>query len=111
MNYRRGSLVWVAAKGPYTSKPRPAVVVQSTVAAQYRDSITVCLLTSELIDAPAFRVRVKKSRWNQLETDSDVMIDKIVTVPKDAVEESRIGRLSPRDIARMNAALRFWLSL
>ena len=111
MNYRRGSLVWVAVKGPYTGKPRPAVVVQSTIAAQYRDSITVCLLTSELIDAPAFRVRVKKSRWNRLETDSDVMVDKIVTVPKDAVEGSPVGRLNPRDVARVNAALRFWLGL
>jgi len=29
MSLRRGDLVTVAAKGPYTGKPRPALVVQS----------------------------------------------------------------------------------
>lgn len=103
--------MWVAVKGPYTSKPRPAVVVQSTSVAQYRDSVTICLLTSELIEAPAFRVRVRRSRWNRLEVDSDIMVDKIVTVPKDAIEASSIGRLSPGEIARLNRALRFWLAI
>lgn len=111
MSHRRGDLVWVAVKGPYTSKPRPAAVVQATAVAQYRDSVTVCLLTSELIDAPAFRVRIRKSRWNRLESDSDLMVDKIVTVPKDAVETRSLGRLSPDEIARLNRALRFWLAL
>jgi mRNA-degrading endonuclease toxin of MazEF toxin-antitoxin module len=74
MNFRRGDLVWVAVKGPYTGKPRPAVVVQATA-------------------------------------DSDVMADKIVTVPKDAIESPAFGRLSPREVARLNGALRFWLGL
>jgi mRNA-degrading endonuclease toxin of MazEF toxin-antitoxin module len=30
MSLRRGDLVTVAAKGPYTSKPRPALVIQSS---------------------------------------------------------------------------------
>lgn len=29
MSLRRGDLVTVAAKGPYTGKPRPALVVQA----------------------------------------------------------------------------------
>lgn len=103
--------MWVAVKGPYTGKPRPAVVVQATAATQFRDSVTVCLLTSELLEAPLFRVRLKKSGWNRLERDSDVMADKIVTVPKDAIELPAFGRLSPREVARLNRALRFWLGL
>ena len=39
------------------------------------------------------------------------MVDKIVTVPKDAIEASSIGRLSPGEIARLNRALRFWLAI
>jgi mRNA interferase MazF len=111
MRLRRGDLVWVAVKGPYTGKPRPAVVVQATAAVEFRDSLTVCLLTSERIDAPAFRVRVRRSKWNTLATDSDAMIDKIVTIPKDAIQPGSAGRLSPSEIARMNRALRFWLAL
>jgi len=111
MTLRRGDLVWVAVKGPYTGKPRPAVVVQATAAVEYRDSVTVCLLTSEKIDAPAFRVRVRRSKWNALEVDSDIMVDKVVTIPKEAMASPGLGRLSPREIADLNRALRFWLAL
>jgi mRNA interferase MazF len=58
MRLRRGDLVTVAAKGAYTGKPRPAVVIQAGETLPYRDSVTVCLLTSELIDGPLFRVRI-----------------------------------------------------
>ena len=30
MSLRRGDIVLVAVKGPYTSKPRPVVIVQAT---------------------------------------------------------------------------------
>ena len=30
MNLRRGDIVYVAVKGPYTAKPRPVVVIQAT---------------------------------------------------------------------------------
>ena len=59
MTLRRGDLVTVAAKGPYTSKPRPALVVQASETLPYRESVTVCLLTTELLDAPIFRVRIE----------------------------------------------------
>ncbi len=98
-------------KGPYTGKPRPAVVVQATAAVEHRDSVTVCLLTSEQIGAPAFRVRVRRSKWNGLAADSDVMVDKIVTIPKPAIQPASLGRLSPREIEDLNRALRFWLAL
>ncbi len=111
MTVRRGDRVWVAVKGPYTGKPRPAVVVQASAAVEHRDSVTVCLLTGEKIDAPAFRVRVRRSKWNGLEVDSDIMVDKIVTIPKEAMRLPRLGRLSPREIADLNRALRFWLAL
>ena len=111
MTLRRGDLVWVAVKGPYTGKPRPAVVVQATAAVEYRDSVTACLLTSDKIGAPAFRIRVRRSKWNQLEIDSDVMVDKIVTIPKDTIQSPSLGRLSPSEIGKLNRALRFWLAI
>ena len=38
MSWRRGDLVTVAAKGHYTGKPRPALVVLATETLPYRDS-------------------------------------------------------------------------
>jgi len=36
MSLRRGDLVTVAAKGPYTAKPRPALVIQASETLPYR---------------------------------------------------------------------------
>lgn len=44
MSLRRGDLVTVAAKGPYTGKPRPALVVQADRLSQLA-SVMVCPLT------------------------------------------------------------------
>ncbi|HEV3076187.1 MAG TPA: type II toxin-antitoxin system PemK/MazF family toxin, partial [Thermoanaerobaculia bacterium] len=44
---RRGSIVVVAAKGPYTGKPRPALVVQSDLFNPTHSSVTICPITSD----------------------------------------------------------------
>jgi mRNA interferase MazF len=53
---RRGSIVVVAAKGPYTGKPRPALVVQSDLFNPTHSSVTICPITSDCVDAPLFRI-------------------------------------------------------
>lgn len=111
MSLRRGDLVTVAAKGPYTSKPRPALVIQASETLPYRDSVTVCLLTADLIDAPLFRVRVEPAAANGLAQPSDVMADKVLTVPREVLSAKAFGRLSAAELDRVDAALRFWLGL
>ena len=111
MSLRRGDLVTVAAKGPYTSKPRPALVIQATETLPYRDSVTVCLLTADLVDAPLFRVRIEPSAATGLRQTSDVMADKVLTVPAAVLSEKAFGRLPSADMDRVDAALRFWLGL
>lgn len=111
MSLRRGDLVTVAAKGPYTGKPRPALIVQASESLPYRDSVTICLLTSELIEAPLFRVRIEPSPANGLGQVSAVMADKIVTVPRELLSAKPMGHLAAADMERVDAALRFWLSL
>ena|SRR5688572_27026441 len=111
MTLRRGDLVTVAAKGPYTAKPRPALVVQADETLPYRDSVTVCLLTADLIDAPLFRVRLAPSPANGLRDASDVMADKILTVPRAVLSPKPFGRLGVSELDRVDAALRFWLGL
>jgi mRNA interferase MazF len=111
MTLRRGDLVTVSAKGPYTGKPRPALVIQAGETLPYRDSVTVCLLTAELIDAPLFRVRIVPTATNGLSLASDVMADKITTVPRSLLSPKPFGRLSPADLVRVEAAVRLWLGL
>jgi mRNA interferase MazF len=111
MSLRRGDLVTVAAKGPYTSKPRPAVVVQSSDTLPYRDSVTICLLTTDLIDAPLFRVQIEPDSLNGLKELSQVMADKLLTVPRSVLASRPFGRIGAADLERVDAALRFWLDL
>jgi mRNA interferase MazF len=110
MTLRRGDIAYVAIKGPYTGKPRPVVVIQADEATPFRDSVTVCPLTGDLIDAPVFRVRIAPAAGNGLDRPSDAMADKVVTVPKSALGKP-IGKLTTAQRRELDRALRFWLGL
>jgi mRNA interferase MazF len=58
---KRGDVVVVAAAGDY-GKPRPAVIVQSNAFPESHASLIVCQLTSELSDAPDFRIAVEPAQ-------------------------------------------------
>ena len=106
---RRGDVVTVAAAGDY-GKPRPAVVVQTDALPLEHASVIVCQMTSDLSDAPDFRVTVEPSAENGLRAPSQVMADKPVTIRRERVGD-RIGRLSERDIAKVSIALAFVMGL
>ncbi|MGV6858908.1 MAG: type II toxin-antitoxin system PemK/MazF family toxin [bacterium] len=108
MGIERGSIVTVVMQGNY-GKPRPAVVVQNSVFSAH-GSITLCPLTSHLIDAPLFRVSVTPTTENGLQLDSQIMVDKIITVPAEKVGE-QLGFLSTKQILEMNQALALWIGL
>ena len=61
MEIRRGDVVICAAPGEY-GKPRPALVVQSELFNGTHSSVTVCLITSHLEDAPPYRFPVPAER-------------------------------------------------
>ncbi len=104
----RGDLVTVAARGHYAGKPRPALIVQSDLFAEL-GSVAVCLLTSERIDAPLFRLDLEPDVTG-LERPCQVMIDKIVTVPRSAIGY-RIGALGRDDLLRVDRALALFLGI
>jgi mRNA interferase MazF len=106
---RRGDIVTVAAAGDY-GKPRPAVVVQSDAFPESHASVIVCQMTSELADAPAFRVTIDPSAENGLRVRSQVMADKPVTIRRERIGQ-RLGRLDREQVARLNAALAFVMGL
>ena len=106
---RRGDLVTVAAAGDY-GKPRPAVVVQSDAFPDSHASVVVCQLTSDLADAPDFRVTIEPKPENGLRRTSQVMADKPVTIRRERVGQ-KIGRLGDQDMARLGIALAFVFGL
>lgn len=106
----RGALVIVATKGAYTSKPRPAVVVQTDLFTPTHASVSVCLITSDCVDAPLFRVTLPSGDRTGLSTTSQVMVDKIVSVPRGAIVRE-VGRCDHDEIAAIDDALRLWLGL
>ena len=106
---KRGDVVAVAATGDY-GKPRPAVIVQTDALPPEHASVVVCQMTSDLTDAPDFRVTIEPDAKNGLRARSQVMADKPVTIRRERVGK-QIGHLQDRDIARLNIALAFVMGL
>ena len=106
---KRGDVVTVAASGDY-GKPRPAVIVQTDALPAQHASVIVCQMTSDLVEAPDFRISVEPSAGNGLQTRSQVMADKPVTIRRERVGR-RIGSLDEADLARLNIALAFVMGL
>ena len=106
---QRGDVVTVAAAGNY-GKPRPAVIVQTDAFPKNHAAVVVCRLTSELADAPDFRVTVEPKPENGLRLRSQVMADKPVTVRRERIGQ-KIGRLGNEEMARLGIALAFVFGL
>jgi mRNA interferase MazF len=102
---RRGDVVIVAGSGDY-EKPRPAVIVQTDAFPDTHASVVICQLTSELVEAPDFRITIDPSENNGLRARSQIMADKPATVRRARIGQS-IGRLDAGDVGRLNTALAF----
>lgn len=107
---RRGDVAVVSVPGDY-GKPRPAVIVQSNHLIQAGlESVVVCLMTSHRGNAPAFRVELEPTPENGLEVQSQIMVDKLVTV-RAARVAGVIGRLDDEHLLQLNRTLAFVLGL
>ena len=98
----------MALQGSY-GKPCPAVTVQNNVFPEH-SSLTLCPLTRHLADAPMFRINISPTSENGLKQASQIMVDKIVSVPREKIGE-RLGRLSDEQILEINQALALWIGL
>lgn len=106
---KRGDVVLLALQGDY-GKPRPAVVVQSDQFNSVHPSVTILPLTSELRNAPLFRIDVAPSAGNGLRKPSQIMLDKISTIAREKVG-AQIGRLDEQALLQVNRSLMVWLGL
>ena len=99
----------MAAAGDY-GKPRPAVIVQTDAFPESHASVVICQMTSEVVEAPNFRVTIDPSEKNGLRARSQIMADKPATVRRARIGQS-IGRLDDSDVGRLNIALAFVMGL
>jgi mRNA interferase MazF len=106
----RGAIVVMAARGAYTGKSRPALVVQADPFNPTHASVTVCPITSDCIDAPLFRVDLPPGERTGLSVSSQVMVDKIASVPRTSIARV-IGACHSPHIDAVDDALRVWLAL
>jgi mRNA interferase MazF len=102
--------IWTASGGiEFAGKPRPVVIVQDD-RFDSTGSITVCAITSNLAEAPLFRIPIEPTEGNGLRVSSRLMADKVTTVPRTKLGQ-RVGRLSDEDMLRLNRALLIFLGL
>ncbi|MEB0134558.1 type II toxin-antitoxin system PemK/MazF family toxin [Actimicrobium sp. CCC2.4] len=98
---QRGDLVTVSLQGDY-DKPRPALVIQSDLLTDL-ESVVLCPVTSDLRNA-AFRVIVESNPANGLHTLSQVMVDKLSTLPRTKISEP-FGRFDEEKLKMVDRAL------
>ena len=106
---KRGEIWAMAGGSGYAGKPRPVLIVQDDAFAE-RDSVTVCLITTDSADLPVFRIAVDPNAENVLRATSRLMVDKVTTEPKSRLGQC-IGRLADADLLRLNRSLLVFLGL
>jgi mRNA interferase MazF len=99
-------LVTIALQGDY-GKPRPGLVIQSDLFSEH-PSVTILPVTSELREAPLFRITIVPTTENGLRKPSQVMVDKAQTVAREKVG-AVIGRIDDPTMVAVNRALALFL--
>ena len=105
---RRGDLVTIVLQGAY-GKPRPALIIQSDLFSEH-PSVIIIPITSELRDTPLFRVPVRYGESSGLRKPSEVMVDKVQTIPREKIG-AVFGRLAEEDMLAVNRALAVFLGV
>ena len=105
---KRGDFVIVSAPGDF-GKPRPALVIQSD-AYEATATVIVLLVSSELIDAPGFRIPVGPTPENGLRLASQIQIDKAYAMPLSKFGPT-IGTIDAATQSAVNSALAGFLGI
>lgn len=105
---RRGEIRLVAG-GAYARKPRPAVVLQDDLFAAL-DTVTVCPLTTTVVDAPLLRVPIAATEISGIDADSYAMVDKLTTVKRTNVGDA-VGELTAQQLADIERRVLVFLGI
>ncbi len=104
----RGDFVTIAVQGDF-GKPRPALVIQADQFNEHA-TVTVLLVSSTLVDAPLLRVSIQPSETNGLQRQSQVMVDKAMTVRRDKIGEA-FGSASDSTMLEVGRCLAVFLGI
>ena len=104
----RGAVVTVALQGDL-GKPRPALIVQSDLFREH-PSVVIIPITSELQDAPLFRLTLEPDADNGLQQLSQLMVDKPQSVSRKRLGKV-IGKLPTDKMIELNRALALFIGL
>jgi len=105
---KRGDLVTIALQGDY-GKPRPALIVQSDFFDKH-PSVSVLPITSEIREAPLFRFVLDPTKKNGLSKISQVMIDKVQSVPREKLSKV-FGKATDLEMLEVERLLAVFLGL
>ena len=105
---KRGALVTIALQGDY-GKPWPGLIIQSDLFDEH-PSVTVLPVTCELRDAPLFRIRIAPNAVNGLQKTSDIMVDKVQSVPRGRIGPA-FGRVSADQMLEVSRSLAVFLGV
>ena len=110
----RGEIWWAALPAPRGSEPgyrRPVVVVQADAFNRSRlQTVIAAVITSNLrlAEAPG-NVRLTR-RQSRLSKESVINVSQLITLDRSFLTR-RVARLTPRDVAQLDAGLRIVLEL
>lgn len=106
----RGDFVLVAMSGDF-GKPRPALVIQSDkFLSDSFASVTVLLMSSDIVDAPLLRLTVDPDEDNGLMETSQIMIDKPMSVLRAKIG-GKIGFANKKIMKEVDVALAVFLGI
>lgn len=105
---RRGELWTPAAPGDYTSKPRPALIMQSD-RFDATNSVAVCPLTSDPVES-LLRVAIDPSEANGLTATSRIMVDKITTVRRSRLGQA-MGAITDAEMLSVHRSMLVFLGI
>ena len=105
----RGHIVTIAIQGDL-GKPRPALIIQSDAFNDTHATITVLLVSSEIVNAPLFRINVEPSPDNGIQKSCQIQVDKPMTLKREKIGEV-IGRIDDATMLQVNRALAVWMGL
>lgn len=82
-------------------------MVQATHFSTTHASVTLCPVTSDCIDVPLFRIALPAGKRTGLTAVSQVMVDKVVSVPHQSIGK-RVGHCETAQLRAIDEALRDW---
>ena len=105
---RRGDFVTIALSGDF-GKPRPALILQADQFAGTA-TVTVLLVSSALVEAPLLRVTVHPDAQNGLRSQSQVMVDKAMTVKREKLGQV-FGHIDSESLLEIERCLAVFLGV